>query len=168
MFFSYSASVIVVSLALYGLWYVIKDIWNWFNTLEFVRLPDASLIILVRNMEHEIEELVRYLVGEMHEGGHEYDAVLVDCGSDDLTPIIMARLASDCEILTVISAGRTDRPVSEALPLCRGAVVHVFDLTSRLSMQEFMVVTTSLFRHNKREIAVRAKGKEGSHGDGEW
>ncbi len=157
MFLSYSASVIMVSLALYGLWYFIKDVWNWFTTIEFVRLPEVSFVILVRNMEYEVEDLMRYLANEIADGGQECDAIVVDCGSDDLTPTILKRLAGEIPALTVISGGRAVRPVAEILPLCRGAVVHVLDLTSRLKIEQFMPVVSSLLRQNQREVAVRSK-----------
>lgn len=157
MFLSYSVSVIMVSLALYGLWYLIKDAWNWFITLRFIHLPDASFVILVRNMEYEIEDLLRYLVNEMADGGHEYDAVVVDCGSDDLTPVILYRLAAEMPVLTVFNGARSLRPVAEALPLCRGAVVHVLDLTNRLKGEEFMAVVSSLLRQNQRDVAMRGR-----------
>ncbi|SDD78122.1 hypothetical protein [Sporomusa acidovorans] len=155
MFLSYSATVILLSLALYGLWYILKDAWGWFTTLEFVRLPTASFVILVHNMEYEVEDLMRFLIKEMAEGGHEIDVVVVDCGSDDLTPTILRRLAGEMPALTVVNSVSMARPVAEALPLCRGAVVHVLDLTSRLKSKQFMAVVSSLLRKNQREVAVK-------------
>lgn len=63
---------------------------------------------------------MRYLLREMESGGHEYDAIVVDCGSEDLTPVILTRLADEFHALTVIKGGQAVRPVAEALPLCRG------------------------------------------------
>lgn len=152
---SYSVSVILVSLALYGLWYVSKDVWNWFTTLKFMRLPAASFVILVHNMEYEVEDLLRYLVNEITDGSHEYDVVVVDCGSDDLTPAILRRLAAEMPVLTVVNAPQATRPLAEVLPLCRGAVVHVLDLTGRLKSKQFMVVVSALLRQNQRNVAIR-------------
>ncbi|CVK19913.1 hypothetical protein [Sporomusa sphaeroides] len=159
MFLSYSVSVIMVSLALYGLWHLIRDIRNWVTTFAFVRLPGASLVILVRNLEYEVEDLIRYLANEMADGGQECDAVVVDCGSDDLTPIILSRLAVEIPALTVVSTERAARPVTEVLPLCRGAVVHVLDLTSRLQIEQFTAVVASLLRQNHREVVIRGKAE---------
>lgn len=155
MLLSYSASIVIVSLALYGLWYVIKDVWEWFTALELVRPPDASFIILIRNMEYEVEDLMRYLVSELEDGGHEYDTVVVDCGSDDLTPVILQRLAGEMPALTVVCSLKAVRPVAEVLPLCRGSVVHVLDLTNRLKTRQFMTVVSSLLRRHKRDVAVK-------------
>ncbi|HWR45804.1 hypothetical protein [Sporomusa sp.] len=159
MFLSYSASIIIVSLALYGLWYVLKDVWNWFTTLELVRLPDASFIIVLKNMEHEVEDLMRYIANEIEDGSHDVDVVVVDCGSDDLTPTILNRLASEMPVLTVVHSVRSQRPVADAIPLCRGSVVHVLDLISRLKPEEFMVVVASLLRQHKRDVAVRSRAE---------
>lgn len=156
MFLSYSASVVLVSLALYGLWYVAKDMWNWVTTLEFVRLPDVSFVILVHNLEYEVEDLMRYLASELADSSHEYDAVVVDCGSSDLTPTILKRLAGELPGLTIVQGARSVRPLGEALPLCRGAVVHVLDLTGRLKAEQFRAVVSSLLRKNEREVAVRS------------
>lgn len=155
MLLSYSASIVIVSLALYGLWYVLKDIWTWFTALELMRPPDASFIILIKNMEYEVEDLMRHLVSEMEGGGHEFDTVVVDCGSDDLTPVILQRLAGEMPVLTVIRSVRTPRPVAEALPLCRGSVVHVLDLTNRLKSEQFMAVVSSLLRQSTRNLIAR-------------
>ena len=155
MFLSYSASVILVSLALYGLWYASKEIWAWIIMMKFVRLPAASFVILVHNMEYEVEELLRYLVNELTDGGQEYDTIVVDCGSDDLTPAILRRLAEELTVLTVVNAPRSSRPVTEILPLCRGAVVHVLDLTGRLTSEQFTAVVSALLRQSQQDVAVR-------------
>ncbi|QDR81981.1 hypothetical protein [Sporomusa termitida] len=157
MFLSYPVSIVIVSLALYGLWYVLKDVWNWFTALELVRLPDASFIILLKNMEYEVEDLMRYLVSELEEGSHGFDAVVVDCGSDDLTPVILQRLAGEMPVLTIVHSRSSLRPVSEAMPLCRGSVVHVLDLTTRLKTEEFIAVVASLLRQKKGDIAIRSR-----------
>lgn len=157
MFLSYPVSIVIVSLALYGLWYVLKDVWNWFTALDLVRLPDASLIILLKNMEYEVEDLMRYLVRELEEGSHGFDAVVVDCDSDDLTPVILQRLAGEMPALTIVHSRSPLRPVSEAMPLCRGSVVHVLDLTTRLKTEEFIAVVASLLRQQKSDIAVRSR-----------
>ncbi|MBP2636903.1 MAG: hypothetical protein H6Q72_2810 [Firmicutes bacterium] len=157
MFLSYTASVILVSLALYGLWYVIKDMWAWCTGLAYMQLPDASFVILVHNMEYELEELLRFLAAEMATGSYECDVIVVDCGSDDLTPAILRRLASEMPGLTVVSAGRAMRPVAEVLPICRGAVVHVLDLTGRLKTRQFMAVVSSLLRQTQAEPVFRKK-----------
>ena len=157
MFLSYTASVILVSLALYGLWYVIKDIWAWLTGFVYLQLPDASFVILVHNMEYELEELLRFLAAEMADGNYECDVIAVDCGSDDLTLAILRRLAAELPGLTVVSAGRAIRPVDEVLPICRGAVVHVLDLTGRLKAGQFMAVVSSLLRQTQRESVFRRR-----------
>lgn len=158
MFLSYSVSVILVSLALYGLWQFIKDVWNWSIALKYMQLPTASFVILVHNLEYEVEELLRYLVSEIAENGQDCDVVVVDCGSDDLTPAILRRLAGEMSVLTVVRAGRSVRPVAEVLPMCRGGVVHVLDLTGRLKSRQFMAVVSCLLRQNQQEVALKKMG----------
>ncbi|BBB91675.1 MAG TPA: hypothetical protein PKA28_09090 [Methylomusa anaerophila] len=156
MFLSYTASVIVVSLALYGLWHFIKDLWEWYANMELVCHPNSSLLILVKNMENEIEDLMRFLILELESAGEEHcDAVVIDLGSQDLTLAILTRMATQSECFTFISLPHVARPVEEALPMCRGGVVHVLDLTSRLTAKEFIVSVSALLRQDTKKVAVK-------------
>jgi len=140
---SYTASVILVALALLGLWQLIQDLTAWLLRGELGQRPPASLLIIVRNREQEIEGLLRYLLHEITPESFS-DIVVVDAGSADLTAPILDRLARDYPVLQVVQAAPDSRPVAEAMPLCRGAVVHVLDLTNRLSFRQFIRVVNSL------------------------
>lgn len=155
MFLSYSASVIVVSLALYGLWQVIKDVWKWFISLNYFALPAASFVIIVYNLEYEVEELLRYLDNQLTEADREDDVIVIDCGSDDLTSAILHRLADELSTFTVVSSSRSAPILTEVLPMCRGAVVHVLDLNGRLNAREFMAVVSSLLHQNRQHVTIR-------------
>lgn len=152
---SYPVSVVLVSLALYGLWYVGKDLWNWFTALQGMCLPAVSFVIFVHNLEYEVEDLLRYLVHEISDGSHEHDVIVVDCGSDDLTPAILRRLSAELPVLTVVRSECASRPLPEVLPICRGAVVHVLDLAGRLDSRQFKAVVTALLGKNQQGVVVR-------------
>ncbi|SDF79230.1 hypothetical protein [Sporolituus thermophilus] len=154
MFFSYTASVVLLSLALYGLWCFLKDLWDWYLAPKVFRPPSVTFLVLVKNAEQEIEDLLRYLIRELESADTDVDAVVVDCGSTDLTLPIVERLAAATETVTVLPLPASARPVAEALPLCRGKVVHVLDLTSRLRGQDFLVSVCALLRSDCRTVIV--------------
>lgn len=155
MFFSYTASVVLVSLALYGLWCFGKDLWDWYLAPHIFRPPGVTFLILVKNAEQEIEYLLRYLIRELETADIDADAVVVDCGSTDLTLAIIERLTAEAETVTVLPLPESAKPVAEALPLCRGQVVHVLDLVSRLRGEDFVVAVCALLRSAGRTPAVR-------------
>ncbi len=155
MFFSYTASVIMLSLAMYGIWCFIKDIWDWLLHPQLNSISNISLLIVVRNLEQEIEDTMRYVMKEVEESSVSCDVVVADCSSSDLTRLILDRLAEDYSTIKVVNIADNARLATEALPLCRGAVVHFLDLGARLTCKEFMVAVCALLRQDGREIMVK-------------
>jgi hypothetical protein len=154
LYFSYIGSVILLSLAIYGGWLLIRDIWDMFIEPRLVQLPSASFLIIVKDCEQEIEDLMRYLVREIENNDSDCDIVVVDNNSSDLTPVILARIADDNPIIEIIRVTNGAKPVAEGLPLCRGGVVHVLEIGRRLSADEFMLTVCKLLEQDKREVAV--------------
>ena len=156
MFFSYTSSVFLLSLAMYGIWCFLKDMWDWLLEPHLLFIPSVSFLIVVKNLEGEIEELMRYTMREIEESTISCDVVVVDSCSDDQTPAMLSRLAEEFAVLRVVNVLANARPVTEALPLCRGSVVHVLDLGTRITGEEFMVTVCALLRRDRREVVVRA------------
>lgn len=154
MYFSYIASVIMLSLAIYGGWLLIRDIWEMFIEPRLAEMPSASFLIIVKDCEQEIEDLMRYLVQEIENNDSDCDIVVVDNNSNDLTPSILARLADDNPMLQIIRVSNGSKPVAEGLPLCRGGIVHVLEIGKRLSGEEFMLAVCKLLEQDRREVAV--------------
>jgi len=152
---SYTLSVVLVSFALYGLWNLLRDVWQWFLQPHFIKPPGCSFLIFVRDQQEEIEELIRYLIYELELTEVECDAVVVDCGSSDLTPAILERLAAHSPVIHTVSLQDSSRSVSKLLPLCRGNIVHILDMTTRLTSREFMISVCALLSHEGREIRIR-------------
>jgi len=157
LIFTYTASVILLSLAMYGAWCVIQDIWNWVLRPRLLRIPSVTFLILVKNLQSDIEDMLRYLEREMESMDLDCDAVVVDCNSEDLTPAILDRLAKEFPEIRIYLPVDNSRPVAEALPLCRGAVVHVLDLVNRLSVEDFMATVCALLRHAGHEVIIRQR-----------
>lgn len=154
MYFSYIASVIMLSLAIYGGWLLIRDIWDMFIEPRLAQLPNASFLVIVKDCEQDIEDLMRYLVREIENNDSDCDIIVVDNNSSDLTPAILARLADENPILEIIRVTNGAKPVAEGLPLCRGGVVHVLEIGRRLSSEEFMLAVCKLLEQDRREAAV--------------
>lgn len=136
MFFSYTISVVLLSLAIYGLCQILRDLWQFLTASEWEKTPEMSLLIVVRNMEYRIEGLVRYLLQESADNPAWCDIVIVDYGSDDLTPAILDRLALTDPILKVIHLPTTARPTGEGLAFCQGEVVQILDFVNRLQVDD--------------------------------
>ncbi|MDU4961105.1 MAG: glycosyltransferase [Sporomusaceae bacterium] len=136
MFFSYTASVILLSLAIFGLWCLAVECWQWYIRPRVLHLPGVSFLFIVKNMEQEIEQLIRSVLREMEGGSLVCEAVVVDAGSDDLTPRILAYLAGESPLLKVVHLPQEERPVGKALPICEGEAVYVYDMVNRMEVQE--------------------------------
>lgn len=154
MYFSYFASVIMLSLAIYGGWLLIRDIWDMFIEPQLAPMPNASFLVIVKDCENDIEDLMRYLLREIENNDADCDIVAVDNNSHDLTPSILSRLADDNPLMQLVIVPHGSRPVAEGLPLCRGGVVHVLEVGKRLTRDEFMMAVCSLLQQDKREVAV--------------
>lgn len=154
MYFSYIASVIMLSLAIYGGWLLIRDIWEFFIEPRLAQLPSASFLIIVKDCEQEIENLMRYLIQQIENNDADCDIVVVDNNSSDLTPAILSRLEEDTHVMQVIRVENGAKPVAEGIPLCRGGVVHVLEIGRRLSGEQFMAEVSNLLEQGRREVAV--------------
>jgi chlorobactene glucosyltransferase len=62
-------------------------------------LPTLSIVVPARNEERQIEECVRSLLAQRH---NDFEVVVVDDCSDDATPQILARLASEDARLRIV------------------------------------------------------------------
>lgn len=155
MFFSYTMSVILLSLSMYGIWCFLHDSWKWWLEPHLVPLPSSSFLIVVRNLDGEVEDLFRYLAGKIESSEMDCDIVVVDVSSSDFTAAILERLAYDIDIISVINIPSGQRAIGESIALCRGKIVHVLDLSNRMSTEEFMVTVSALLRHDQHEAVVR-------------
>jgi hypothetical protein len=150
-------SVILVSLAMFGVWCFIKDLWSWLLRPQLLPVPSVTFLLLVQNMEQEVEGVVRYLMREMADTDVECDAVVVDCNSDDLTAVILTRLVYELPGLQVCRMPEGARSVGTALPLCRGSVIHVMDMVHRLNSDEFMITVCNILQRDLQEFAIRQR-----------
>ncbi|VBB09419.1 nucleotide-diphospho-sugar transferases [Lucifera butyrica] len=146
MFFSYAVSIVLLSLAMYGLWCLGREFWQWSVSPRSSSGWSISFLLVIHNLENHIESILRTLMADIEYRDITADIVIVDRGSTDLTPLLLDRLAGEFPQITVYYLPEAAKPVADALPLCRGSVVHVFDLVNRLKSEEFTAAANSLLR----------------------
>jgi hypothetical protein len=136
LFFSYTASVVLLALAIYGMWNVGKDCLEWLAQSRCSSLPSISIVLYVRDAEYVIEDLLYCIFHELDKDANYIDLLLVDGGSQDLTFAIMERMTAEREEVRLIALAESYRSVHDVLPLCRGGSIHLFDLANRLTPGE--------------------------------
>lgn len=146
MLFPYWLTVIIVSLALYGLWHFGRDLCALWTGSGPGRPLSASLLVIVRNAEDTVECHLRRLLGETLLDSPWREIVVVDHGSDDLTPAILDRLAAVSAVLKIVHLPPDARPVGEAMPFCCGDIVEVVDLVNRLGNADWDAAIRMLVR----------------------
>jgi Glycosyltransferases involved in cell wall biogenesis len=137
LLFPHWITVLIVSLALYGLWHFCRDLWGLWPGHTPARQLNISLLIVVRNAAATIENHLRHLLHETAFNPVWREIVVVDHGSDDLTPAILDRLAASSLLLKVVHLSPLARPVGEAMPFCEGDVVEVLDMVNRLESADW-------------------------------
>lgn len=146
MFIPYWLTVLIVSLALYGLWHFGRDLFGLWSGSGRARPLSASLLVIVRNVEDSIEYQLRHLLGETAFETVWREIVVVDHGSDDLTAPILDRLAADCPRLKIVHLPTASRPVGEAISFCQGDVVEILDMVNRLGSTDWAAAVRMLVR----------------------
>lgn len=154
MFFTYGASVVLMSLAIYGILCLLYDLWGCYCRRHIRQHRVVSLLILVKDVEENVEYLMYELISRLEKTDIHCDAVIIDCGSKDLTYEIVSRMAEYSSLIEVYRIPGKAKPVNEALPLCRGNVVHIIDLINRISVHEFIPTVNQLLWSGDRQAAA--------------
>ncbi|MCE5285453.1 MAG: hypothetical protein LLG02_06370 [Pelosinus sp.] len=146
MLFSYTMSVCLLALGIYGFICVIHDTWEWLQQFYRQQIPEITVLLIVKNREQDIEYIIRYLTDKMAACSEKekYDIVVADRSSSDLTVPILERLTEEFEFLTVCDMPGSIQALAGGLPLCWGKAVYVLDLTNRLTTAEFYTAVEKL------------------------
>jgi chlorobactene glucosyltransferase len=89
--------------ALFYAWRSIRVLGGWIRVPEIAQaqdLPSLSIVVPARDEERSIERCVRSLVAQR---GVDAEVIVVDDGSTDATPAILARLAAEFPALRVVA-----------------------------------------------------------------
>jgi len=137
---NYEMSIILISFAIFGVWCFSKDLWSWFIAPYLGLVPRISFLIVVKNIEHDIEEMLRHLVLEIELADLECEVVILDCNSSDLTYPIIERLSKEFDQITAVRSTKITIAVEDAMPCCTGTVVHIIDTVNRVEVSQFIAV----------------------------
>lgn len=151
MFFSYAASVTLLSFAIFGLWCFGRELWVWLVEPYLYRTPKISFLVLVKDIEQDIEEMLRHLMLEIETSDRECQVVVMDCGSEDLTYAITQRLSREFHSIISICPQNAPNGVSDALPYCGGSVVHLLDTVHRMEPANFISVVCWLMKESAKQ-----------------
>lgn len=156
MVFTYGVSVVLLSFAMFGCLCFLKDLWSWIIQPCFYRIPKISFLVVIKDIEQDIEEMLRHLIQEIEIAELECDVVVVDVGSVDLTYAIAQRLAGEFHPIIALQATEESTAVMQAMPHCKGAVVHVIDTIHRSTPAEFVPMICWLIKETSKKIVFRA------------
>lgn len=146
MTFAYETSVILMSLAIFGVYCLVKDLWLWSIESRDSIVPRMSLLILVKDIEQDLEDMIRQLMLEIQAAGVECDVVICDYYSEDLTYEIAKRLEREYAGVTTVRSRHVNLIISEVLPYARGTTIQILDVVKRIKPEEFFGVVTSIFK----------------------
>ena len=123
MFFSYTVSVLLLSLAMYGMGCALYDLWKWWIGPRFFSNISCSFLVLAGKDGQDTVDLLQYILRETEMTEMECDVVVILESSRYLTTHVLKRLAEEHADMKVLC----DCTVNEGLALCRGQVVHLLD-----------------------------------------
>lgn len=156
MFFTYGVSVMLLSFAMFGCLCFLKDLWSWIVQPYFYKIPKISFLIVIKDIEQDIEEMLRHLMQEIEIAELECEVVIVDAGSVDLTYPIIQRLASEFHQITAVQVIEENAAIEATLPRCSGAVLHILDTIHRMKPTELIPVVCCLLKESSKKIIFRA------------
>jgi len=133
------------ALAAYGFLAAALAVWrgarSWSRRRS--RRPFVSILVITKNKERIIEGLIRGICslaarGEMA----EFEMIVVDDGSTDLTPDILDRLARVYANLRIVQmtelSGRGETPAEVGMFVCSGPVVLLLNVQGHVQPRELL------------------------------
>lgn len=150
MAFSYEASVILLSFAIFGIWCFFKNLWEEAVLDHRFEVPKITFFILVKNIEQDIEEMLRHIAYEIEKSGFECEVIVVDHTSDDLTFPIAKRLAREYYPTISVYDESKFNNMKLSLLYCGGNVIHVIDMIKHVEVKAFIPLVSWLLRGNRK------------------
>ena len=97
-------SIILWTLAIYGLYEIIKTVINSYLTKK-VKLSNAYLVIIVKNGENYIEYLTRKAIIRkvIEKANYIKEIIIIDLNSEDETSKIIRKLEKDYNFIKVLN-----------------------------------------------------------------
>lgn len=132
------SNIIVAVLAVFGMLCLGHELWLYIVERRYRYAPSVSIVLAVKNIERDIEYVLRQLVENCETRSRDYDIVVLDCDSADLTYAIAQRLSRESDYLRAVPATRLSRDLASVLPHCRGEIIHVIDAVDRVERERLV------------------------------
>lgn len=138
----YETAVIIISLALFGIYCLIEELWQYKRRRP---MPTVTILLFVQNAEHEIEHLIRTAM-RIVEQHVDSELIVVDIASNDMTRAILAHLAEEEEQIRIIHRTAEHHAIAGGIALARGQIIHVCDLVHRTDTDSSLAYLERLAR----------------------
>ena len=153
MEFTYCMSVVLLSFAIFGGYCFVKDLWLWHRELRIKEQYRFSMVILVKDIENDIEEMLRHLMMEIEIAEMDCEVIVYDDYSQDLTFSIAKRLEREYASLTVMKFAKQTEWFSHMAAATNGNFVQLLDTIHCIKPEEFCEIVTWIFKpHTKQFI----------------
>ena len=153
MEFSYCVSVVLLSFAIFGGYCFIKDLWLWHKELKIKEHYPFSIVVLVKDIEEDIEEMIRHLMLEIEIAEMNCDVIIYDDYSQDLTFSIAKRLEREYASLMVIQYNEQNSSFQAMSNAAKGDFIQFLDTIHCINPKEFCEIVTWIFKpHTKQFI----------------
>lgn len=138
----YDSAVILISLALFGIYCLAEELWQYKRRKN---TPPATVLLIVQNAEHEIEHLVRTAM-RIIDRHADSQLIVADIASNDMTRAILTRLAETDERICILHRA-VDRHVTlDGIALASGHIIHICDLVHRTDTDNALAYLEQLAR----------------------
>lgn len=128
----YEEGIIIISLAMFGLYAIIEELWHikW----KSKSASTVTILLVVQNAEASLEYLLRAILDEIV--SHRAELIVADVTSGDRTRAILHRLAEETDVIRVIHSETKRQAIADGVAIARGDFVHVCDLVHRIDTEE--------------------------------
>lgn len=138
----YETAVIIISLALFGIYCLVEELWQYHRRKP---MPAVTVLLFVQNAEHEIEHLVRTVL-RITEKHSDSELIVIDIASNDMTRAILAHLAEEEESIRIIHRTAERHAIRDGIALARGHIIHLCDLVHRTDSDNCLAYLERLAR----------------------
>lgn len=127
----YEEAIIIISLAIFGLYAMIEELWHikWHEQ----DTQDATIVLIVQNRESDIEHLIRSTCEYLD---NRCELVIADVASTDNTRIMLNRLIQDSDLVRIVHADSIRQGITDSISIARGSIIHICDLVHRLDTDQ--------------------------------
>lgn len=129
----YEEGVIIISLAMFGLYAIIEELWHirWRSQ----EASSVTILLIVQNAEAVLERLVRTILEDCVTS-EQTELVIADVASTDRTRAILYHLAEETETLRIVHSETKRQAIADGMVIARGDFIQVCDLMHRVNAEE--------------------------------